>query len=135
MSTVVVACNLPQGMVCEVGLELEWATSTFQRTPRYKRVVLRGSQRSTLIALPKGSQYVAQRELPPGLTEGVDREFIELWLKEHPRLAKNVWIVESPKDVPHQVADRETPPFEPMDPKKPMKFGLDEVSKFDPNAA
>jgi hypothetical protein len=132
MSNVVtVACNLPRGMICELGLVLDRATSRFIKTPAYRQVRLKGSQTATLIALPKGSQYVSQRGLPPGLTEGVDREFIETWLKAHPRLAQHVWIVESRKDVPHQVGDRDTPPFEPLDTTKPFKVGLDEVTTAD----
>lgn len=130
-NTVTVACNLPAGMICEVGLELDYVQQRFVRTPRYRRVRLFGSQRATLIALPKGNQYIPQRDLPPGLTPDVDREVITEWLRLHPKMATHVWIVESVKDVPHQVADRPVAPLQPMDPSKPMKFGMEEVSKAD----
>jgi hypothetical protein len=133
-NTVTVACNLPQGLVAELGLEMDWATSSFRRTPAYKRVRLVGSQHATKLALPKRTQMVAQRDLPPGMTENVDREFIETWLRAHSRLAPHVWIVDKPADLKHQIGDRAAAPFQPVDGSKPMKFGLDEVSKasFDP---
>ena len=129
MSNVVtVACNLPQGLICEVGLELDYAQMAFRRTPAYKRVRLKGSQFAAIIATPKGATMVAQRDRPPGLTAGVDREFIETWLKAHPRLATNVWIVEQPADVKHQVGDRPKPPFEPIDPTAPFQVANDTIS-------
>jgi hypothetical protein len=129
-TTVTVACNLPRGIVCELGLELDYATSRFIKTPAYKRIRLGGSQRSTLIALPKGVQPVATRGLEPGLTEGIDREFITEWLRQHPRMAQHVWVVENPKaDLRHQVGDRPPAPFEPLDPTKPFTVGLGEVTK------
>ena len=136
MSTVTVACSHPQGMILELGLELDYAQSRFVRTPKYQRVRLNGSQKATRVALPKGSQFVAQRDLEPGLTE-VDAEFITEWLRQHARMARLVWIVPKPADLKPMVADRPPPPFEPLDPTKPAKFGLDEVSKanFDENAA
>jgi hypothetical protein len=117
-------------MICELGLEMDYATSTFRRTPAYKRVRLNGSQRATRIALPPKTQMVATRELPPGLTENVDRDFIETWLKAHPRLAAHIWIVENPKaDLKHQVGDRPKAPFEPIDPTTPFKVGVDDIMK------
>ena len=129
-----IACALPQGLICELGIELDPVQSTFRRTPAYKRVRLKGSQHATKISLPKHTQMVAARDLPPGLTEGVDREFIETWLRAHPKMAAHVWIVEKPADVKHQVADRPKAPFEPIDPTAPFKVGLDAVSKADFNA-
>src|SRR5215469_18665718 len=116
-NTVTVACNLPHGMICELGLELDYNLQRFVQTPKYKRVVLRGATRAAMLALPPGVQYTARRDLSPGTTEGVDREFIEQWLKEHPRHVRHIWIVESPKDVKHQVADRPEAPFQPVDPR------------------
>lgn len=132
-----VACNLPAGMICEVGLRLNYATSTFERTDKYKSVRLAGSQRKMLIALPPGVQAVATRDLEPGLTHNVSRDFITQWLAEHPRMKGHIWIVEQPKsrELQHQVGDRPAPPFEPVDPKAPFKFGGPdnkvEPAKFD----
>jgi hypothetical protein len=134
-NTVTVACSHPQGMVCELGLQLDYATSRFIRTPAYRRIRLRGSQHAMRVALPKGVQPIATRGLEPGLTPDVDREFITEWLRQHPKMAQLVWIVENPKaDLKHQVGDRAPPAFEPVDGSKPAKFGLDEISKasFDP---
>jgi hypothetical protein len=125
-STVTVACNNPSGLVLELGLELDYATQRFVRTPAYKRVVLQGSQRKMIIATPKGSTPIATRGLEPGLTE-VDRNFVEAWLKAHPRMSRYVWIVEKPADLKAQIADRPALPFEPMDPTKPFKFGADDM--------
>jgi hypothetical protein len=109
-------------------LVLDYTQSRFIKTPAYKRVRLRGSQHATRIALPKGTQYVAQRGLEPGLTEGVDREFITEWLRQHPKMANTVWIVDKPADLKPQIGYRPTPPFEPIDPKAPFKVGLDQVT-------
>jgi hypothetical protein len=132
-NTVTVACNLPRGIICELGLELNYQLAQFVKTPAYKAVRLYGSQRATTIALPPGSHYIPRRDLPPGLTPDVDREFITEWLKQHPKLAQHVWIVESTKDVPHQVGDRPKPPFEPLDRNAKFKVEANEIgpAKFD----
>jgi hypothetical protein len=132
-NTVTVACNLPAGIICEVGLELDYTLQRFVRTPKYRRVQLRGAQHARRIALPAGNQYVAARDLPPGLTPNVDLEFINEWLRLHPKMAQHVWVVESTKDVPHQVGDRPEAPFQPMDPTKPMRYGEGEVTRAEFN--
>jgi hypothetical protein len=135
-NTVTVATNVPQGFVLELGLELDYAACRFVKTPAYKRVVLNGSQTSRVLLArqldpkdPNGPK--AMRGLAPGLTE-VDREFITEWLRQHPKMAPHVWIVENPKaDLKHQVGDRAPAPFEPMDPATPFRFGGDHVETAD----
>ncbi len=134
-TTVTVACAHPQGLVCELGLVLDYAQAQFKRTPAYKRVVLKGSQRKMLVALPKNVLPVATRGLEPGITE-VDESFITEWLRQHPKMAHLVWIVPKPADLKAQTGDRPESPFEPMDPAARFKFGLDAVTKanYDENA-
>ena len=130
---VTVACNLPRGMICEVGLELDYQLQRFVHTPKYRRVALKGSQAAALLLVGGDTnRYVPRRGSAPGLTEGVDREFIETWLREHPRLAQHVWIVDSPKDLKHQIADRPAAPFEPLDPTQKMTINgnMVEAAKF-----
>jgi hypothetical protein len=111
---------------------LDYTAQRFVKTPAYKRVVLRGSQRSTLIRIGGSANFKGTRGLDPGLTEGVDREFIETWLKQHPKLSRYVWVVEKPAaDLKHQVADRPPHPLEPLDPLTPMKIGSDLVDRAD----
>jgi hypothetical protein len=129
---VTVACNLPQGMVCEVGLELDYHERCYKRTPAYRRVVLKGRTHATTIALPKGTPYISARDLPPGLTEGVDREFITEWLRQHKNMARHIWIVEAAADLKHQHADNPNI-LEPMEPKK-QKVGGIEIGTYDPNS-
>lgn len=115
-NTVSVACSLPTGFCCELGLVLNRDLRAFVKAPNYKCVVLKGNARDARLALPKNVQYVSQRNLPPAVTEGVDEEFMREWLRKHPRLAQFIWIMESPKDIKGQVADRPPMPLEPLDP-------------------
>jgi hypothetical protein len=127
MSTVSVACSIPQGFICELGLEMDFSLARFVRTPRYRAVKLNGSQHAPLLLVGGDTKrYLPQRNLPPGITQ-VDEDFIREWLRQHPKLAQFIWIIDSPKDLKHQVADRPEPPFEPLDRTKPMRFGPDTV--------
>jgi hypothetical protein len=130
-NTVTVACSLPNGLILELGLVLDYQQGRFFRTPAYKRVRLKGTYRDMLVKLPRGVQPISTRGLPPGLTEGVDRDFITEWLRLHPRMKNLVWIVEKPADLRPQIGDRPEPPLQPIDPTKPFKVGLDEVTKAD----
>jgi hypothetical protein len=118
-STVSVACTNPVGLVMELGLELNYMEGRFYRTPAYKRVRLNGGYRRLLLALPKGVDIKATRDLEPGLTD-VDEEFAREWFRQHPRYAALgiAWIVEKPADLKHQVDDAQLGgAFLPLDPK------------------
>jgi hypothetical protein len=84
MSTVTVACLLPHGIKLELGLVLDREMGMYRKSPNYTAVVLNGTHSTT--PRVQGLAPVAVRNPAPGITHGVDEEFITHWLKQNAAL-------------------------------------------------
>lgn len=121
MSKVVsVGCKLPQGALLEVGIKV--IPGGIIKGEKYKAVKLNGANQHAVIEGPLRTPSPAH--LRPGITHGVDAEFMAQWMKEHrdTNLVKNHLIfveTEQASAVAHaeELATERTG-LEPVDPSK-----------------
>ena len=78
METVTIGCKTPNGMILEVGYEID-KQGGVSRKEDYKAVVVRGWNSNN----PPKIQMPASHEPSPGITENVLRAFWERWKKEN----------------------------------------------------
>jgi hypothetical protein len=124
MNTVTIACKLPHGLICELGLILDAGGHGMIRGPNYKSVTLRGTNTNKIV-MPGAIGACVPIDALPGITENVDEEFITEWLRRNAALTfvKNglVAIVKSkPEEVKAVSLDLQTHRhgMESLDPAK-----------------
>ena len=77
--TCVVGCKLPNGLIIEMGYDV--VAGGVSRTSRYKRQVLNGANQHVTVIGP--NRTPSQPTLKPGITQNVDEELFDAWLKQH----------------------------------------------------
>lgn len=121
-STVTVGCKLPHGLLMQSYLPRERAAPGMPEIPAVPRgepVLLAGSTASSILG-------------GFGITEGVDAEFFEAWLKENqdyaPVKSGLIFAIAKASDVKAEAKSREKvrSGLEALDPNKPAK-GVERV--------
>lgn len=115
-----VGCKLPQGLILEMGYSIEGGNVV--QGPDYQRVALNGaSQHSTIVGTLRSP---SPTDLRPGITNGVDEELFDAWVKQHANtnIVKNGLIFKA-KNAAEATAmandlTKKKTGFEPVDPAK-----------------
>jgi hypothetical protein len=86
MTTVTIGCRLASGLILESGYTID--KSGFGapvRLPEYKRVILAGANQKTMRLAQQnpGVALVSHPVMRVGVTENVDEQFFDAWVKSH----------------------------------------------------
>lgn len=124
--TIIIGCKLPNGLILEVGYEIEKGTGQKIMGADYAKIVLRGWNEHTASARQQGIQTPSPTHLLPYLNRGVSKAAWNAWKTAHPKswLLKNEILFEAADEASAQIrlmeADSTPAILAPIDRAKPV---------------